>query len=119
MIYWPFVFDAIHDGLPQDPEIAALAQKGLHICASRIEKNESGFYYRHHGTWLMLRSCTRSALVLCAAARRGLVSLLPSCWKQTVEQVMQMLRYWSLEAKDIATHLELLEDLMAGFTEDG
>ncbi|KAF4769257.1 hypothetical protein HAV15_008782 [Penicillium sp. str.  len=117
MIYWPFVFDAIHEGLPHDPDLVAFARKGLHMYASRIESNEPGFYYRHHGTWLMLRSCTRSALVLCGAARRGLDTLLPHSWKNGVEQVMQMLRYWSSEAKDIASQLRILEDLMREVTE--
>ncbi|CAI7657757.1 unnamed protein product [Penicillium crustosum] len=99
MIYWPFVFDAIHEGLSHDPELVAFARKGLHMYASRIESNKPGFYYRHH-------------------ARRGLDTLLPHSWKNGVEQVMQMLRYWSSEAKDIASQLEILEDLMKDVTED-
>ncbi|KAJ5371741.1 hypothetical protein N7517_003747 [Penicillium concentricum] len=118
MVYWPFIFDAIHEGLPCDPELVEFTRKGLHICASRIGNNKAGFYYRHHGTWLMLRSCTRSALVLCGAARRGLVTLLPPRWKNGVEQVMQMLRYWSLEANDIASQLEILEDMIKDIPED-
>lgn len=118
MIYWPFIFDAIHEGLPHDPELVAFVRKGLHMYGSRIESNEAGFYYRHHGTWLMLRSCTRSALVLCGAARRGLVTLLPPNWRDGVGRVMQMLKYWSSEAKDIASQLEILEDLMRDVPED-
>lgn len=118
MIYWPFVFDAIHEGLPHNPKLAAFVRKGLHMHAWRIQKNEDGFYYRHHGKWLMLRSCTRSALVLCGAARRGLSQLLPTNWKNAVKQVMGMMSYWCLETKDVAAQLDLLQDLMEEFTDD-
>jgi hypothetical protein len=112
MIYWPFVVDAIHEKLISDPELEAFARKGLHLCVERIEKNESGFYHRHHGTWLMLRSCTRSALVLCGAALKDLKSLLPSDWKTVVEKVVHLLRYWRDEAKDVADRLEILQGLL-------
>lgn len=118
MMYWPFVVDAIHGTLPPDENSEDFALKGFRVCVRRIEKNEGGFYYRHHGTWLMLRSCTRSALVLTGAARLGLTTLLPAEWKAAVEKVMQMLQYWKDEAKDVADSLEVLEGLMKEIAEE-
>src|SRR6187402_3167342 len=64
MMYWPFVVDAIHGTLRPSPSSESFARKGFQLCVQRVDQNERGFYQRHHGTWLMLRSCTRSALVL-------------------------------------------------------
>lgn len=111
-MYWPFVVDALHGNLVPDEDSEEFALKGFRICVRRIEKNEGGFYYRHHGTWLMLRSCTRSSLVLTAAARLGLTTLLPAEWKAAVEKVMQMLQYWKDETKDVADSLDVLTGLM-------
>jgi hypothetical protein len=60
----------------------------------------------------MLRSCTRSALVLIAGAMQGLAALLPADWERAVEKVLVLLRYWKDEAEDVADRLELLEGLM-------
>lgn len=118
MIYWPFVVGAIHGSLSPDENSKDFALKGFRVCISRIEKNEGGFYHRHHGTWLMLRSCTRSALVLTGAARLGLTTLLPAEWKAAVEKVMQMLQYWKDETKHVADSLEVLEGLMKEIEEE-
>ncbi|KAF7718734.1 Fungal Zn(2)-Cys(6) binuclear cluster domain-containing protein [Penicillium ucsense] len=112
MMYWPFVVDALHGNLVPDKDWEEFALKGFRVCVRRIEKNEGGFYYRHHGTWLMLRSCTRSALVLTAAARHGLTTLLPAKWRAAVEKVTQMLQYWKDETKDVADSLDVLTGLM-------
>lgn len=111
-MYWPFVVDALHGNLVPDKDSEEFALKGFRVCVHRIEKNEGGFYYRHHGTWLMLRSCTRSALVLTAAARHGLTTLLPAKWRAAVEKVTQMLHYWKDETKDVAESLDVLTGLM-------
>ncbi|CAG8374194.1 unnamed protein product [Penicillium salamii] len=112
MMYWPFAVDALHGNLVPSEDLEDFALKGFRVCVRRIEKNEGGFYYRHHGTWLMLRSCTRSALVLTAAARLGLTKLLPVEWKAAVEKVMRMLQYWKDETKDVADALDVLTGLM-------
>jgi hypothetical protein len=114
MMYWPFVVDAIHGRLRNEPESESFTRKGFLLCVQRIEKNESGFYQRHHGTWLMLRSCTRSALVLVAAVRSGLNNLVAAEWQDAVGKVMQMLRYWRDEVKDVPDRLDILEGLMRG-----
>lgn len=112
MMYWPFIVDAVCGGPPDDADLALLARKGFQVSARRIEDNEAGFRHRHHGTWLMLRSCTRSALVLMAAARAGLQGMLPDGWRSSARKVVGMLRYWRDEVPDAACRLELLESLM-------
>lgn len=112
-MYWPFVVDAIHGNLGFDPASESFARKGFQLCVERIEKNESGFYHRHHGTWLMLRSCTRSALVLIGAVRSNKVkTLLPMEWETTVGKVIKMLRYWRDEVNDVPDRLNILEEQM-------
>jgi hypothetical protein len=114
MMYWSFVVRAIHGRLADDPDLRGqdFARKGLEICVRRIKENESGFRHRHHGTWLMLRSCTRSAFVLVAAARSGLPSILPPEWKASVTSVMELLQYWQEETLDAQDRLRTLEALM-------
>lgn len=108
-MYWPFVVDSIHG---RSCASVASARKGFQLCVERIERNEAGFYQRHHGTWLMLRSCTRSALVLIAGARSHASSLLPKNWEAAVQSTLQLLRYWREESGDVMDRLEILETLM-------
>ncbi|KAH7141544.1 hypothetical protein B0J13DRAFT_556988 [Dactylonectria estremocensis] len=112
MMYWPFMVDEIHGVLHVDPSARVFAQKGFEICVRRIKENESGFQHRHHGTWLMLRSCTRSALVLLAAARSSLDEMLPAEWRTCVTEVMELLRYWKDEVLDAASQLVILDELL-------
>ncbi|KAH8809201.1 hypothetical protein F5884DRAFT_396765 [Xylogone sp. PMI_703] len=119
MMYWPFVVDAIHGKL-RSATAESFARKGFVVCVQRIMKNESGFYHRHHGTWLMLRSCTRSALVLLAAARApGLRGLLPADWEIAVYKVTVMLNYWKEESRDVMDRLHIIEKLQAGLRQGG
>lgn len=114
MIYWLFIVDAVH-GKALGTAAESFARKGLNVCVQRIQKNDSGFYHRHHGTWLMLRSCTRSALVLLAAARcPTLRPLLPVDWELSVYKVIQMLTHWKDESRDVLDRLHIIEKLMAG-----
>lgn len=122
MMYWPFIvyavnYDAVerNDATIPKPMMDSFVQKALTICVERIEKNEEGFRYRHHGTWLMLRSCTRSAFVLLAAARiEKLTLLLPERWRYAIEKVIEMLRYWRRESRDVEDRLRLVELLLDG-----
>jgi hypothetical protein len=112
MMYWPFLVDAVH-GKFHGNVTHKFARKGFQICVERIQKNESGFYHRHHGTWLMLRSCTRSALVLLGAARLPeLSALLPVGWETAVYKVAMMLSYWKDESREIQDRLDILETLL-------
>jgi hypothetical protein len=116
MMYWPFVIEAVHGNLG-GADVHSFSRKGFLVCIDRIQKNESGFYHRHHGTWLMLRSCTRSALVLLAAARiPHLHSSLPIEWEMAVYKVFGMLNYWREDSRDVLDRLDILETLMRGVT---
>lgn len=109
MMYWSFIVDAVRGTLPEDAVSVSFARKGFQVSVQRIEDNETGFHHRHHGTWLMLRSCTRSALVLVAAARAGLDDLLPAEWKSSVAKVKDLLEYWKDEATDTKFRLQILD----------
>ena len=111
MMYWPFIADAINgDSDPLTPTTRDFTQKALNVCVERVQKNEPGFFYRHHGTWLMLRSCTRSGLVLLAASRSDKVRpLLPEGWKLAVGKMVEMLRFWRRESRDVEDRLRLVE----------
>ncbi|KAH7368176.1 C6 zinc finger domain-containing protein [Plectosphaerella cucumerina] len=71
MIYWPFLVAHI-DHLALEASIlapfTALAQKALDHHALRLAVNEPGYRHRHHGTFPMMQSCSRSALALLAVA---------------------------------------------------
>lgn len=111
-MYWPFVVDAVN-GTSRDGTTDTFVKKGLQLCVKRIEQNESGFYYRHHGTWLTMRSCTRSALVLLAARNSSdLWPFLPANWEAAVEKVMSLLRFWQDESRDAGDRFNILQTLM-------
>jgi hypothetical protein len=71
MLYWPFVDCAMSSlsSYNDTPLLAELANKGLQKHVDRINTNRPGFQHRHHGTFGMIVSCTRSALVLLAAGQ--------------------------------------------------
>lgn len=68
-IYFPYLLEAIAHAAPRNPATDEFVVRGLAMAAERIHKNRKGFRHRHHGVRLMLRSCTRSALLLVAASR--------------------------------------------------
>ncbi|KAH6618790.1 hypothetical protein C7974DRAFT_441275 [Boeremia exigua] len=125
ILYWPFVNRAIQSGLYGDisPVVQQLASKGLQIHVDRVDVNRPGFSHRHHGTFGMIKSCTRSALILLAAASsftayrheqapvRELACDLPSGWQRSVEDVIQLLEAWVHEAADLSTILAVLRQL--------
>lgn len=121
MMYWPFLTEIVLHGSggANSQAVQELAYKSLHICVKRIHKNEHGFFNRHHGTWLMLRSCTRSALVLIAARKDPvLMKLLPHDWEQAVIKVAGMLRFWKRESVDADDRLSVIERSMHGLRVD-
>ena len=110
-MYWHFVVEGIHGRVSSGNE--HFVQKGLKVCVDRIQQNKTGFYHRHHGTWLMLRSCTRSALVLLAAGRCvELAGFLSLGWKEAVLDVTRMLAFWKDESGDILEMLNVLQILL-------
>ena len=117
-MYWQYVVDAVHGRL-HGPNAELFLRKGLKVCVDRIQQNRKGFCHRHHGTWLMLRSCSRSAFVLMAAARCPELGLyLPMGWENAVMEVKKMLDLWKDESRDVSQVSAYLETLL-GSMNDG
>ncbi|KAJ5150917.1 uncharacterized protein N7482_010169 [Penicillium canariense] len=97
LISWPFVACVIA-GRPITRRARNWALRGLQSHLRRLSHNEPGFYYRHHGTWLMVRSSTRSLCLLLAVAQDPSAhDLLPEGWKEMALRTMDMLRFWQHE----------------------
>lgn len=112
-MYWQFVADAAHGRPRRGLNAELFLHKGLKVCVDRIRQNRKGFYHRHHGTWLMLRSCARSAFVLLAAERcEDLAPCLPMGWEEDVMDVARMLGLWKDESPDVCEMLNILEALL-------
>lgn len=111
VIYWPWLEMSMNRHL-RTPKIQTFVKKGLQISIDRIRTNKPGFHHRHHGTWLMIQSCTRSALILLAAMYcTETVHLVPEAWQGAVADVLEMLRFWQYVAPDAADRLLILEEL--------
>lgn len=127
ILYWPFVDWAIHNPLNQScsPTVVAFATKGLQKHVDRINTNRPGFQHRHHGTFGMIVSCTRSALVLLAAgqafANTASTSTQVSCpmpmgWEDAVQETIQLIASWEYEAPDLSRMVLILNDLWYHWT---
>ncbi|VUC27016.1 unnamed protein product [Clonostachys rosea] len=112
LISWPF----IHAFLMRNNESPIVRQwvlKGLAFHLERIEINKSGFYHRHHGTWLMARSSARSACILLAFANAPSASeLMPEAWRPGVVSVLDMLCHWQNEAGGFERAILVLQQLL-------
>ncbi|KAL3426962.1 C6 zinc finger domain-containing protein [Phlyctema vagabunda] len=121
-IYWPFVKHAMNSPLPASALDCEYLRKGLQICVDRIALNEPGFRHRHHGTWGLIRSCTRSAFVLLAAHFRGFSYLMPERWESAVCSNIDLLNFWCGEIKDADQWKEemvsLLQDIQTSVVEE-
>jgi hypothetical protein len=110
-MYWHFLVKAIHGRVHGTSN--NFLHKGLMVCVDRIQQNQTGFYNRHHGTWLMLRSCARSALVLLATERNvDLVCFLPIDWEGAVCDVSRMLEFWKHESNNIMGLINIVQTLL-------
>lgn len=119
-----------------------LSKEYLENAVRRIEANAEGLLHRHQGSWLTIRSCTRSALALLAmklhhqsesqkASYGNNVpddtrayhstpspvalqadSILPSRWKDAVILVISMLKAWETESHDIGQLRLVIEGLL-------
>jgi hypothetical protein len=112
-----------------------LAHEDLDNAVQRIKTNAEGFLHRHQGSWLMIRSCTRSALKLLGVRLKikeheeamvqrwdvwdhpnvdtSMASfVLPVGWMDAVVQVLEMLKIWEKESKDIVQLREVIEVLL-------
>ncbi|PKS08092.1 hypothetical protein jhhlp_005367 [Lomentospora prolificans] len=103
ILYWPFVmlyFSTRQSGvIPISLRARELAEKGLAIHVRRLHVNEPGFFYRHHGTWFMLRTCIRSCVILAEAA--FLACEMPRGWQMAVEQTIRLVSFWEEEIPDL------------------
>ncbi|KAK6337551.1 hypothetical protein TWF730_002948 [Orbilia blumenaviensis] len=137
MIYWPFVDAAIHFGSQgkvsgnegesgeNEKQFSELAYKGLKKHVERIRNDRCGYRHRHHGTLPMMRSNTRSALVLMAASFvltgrdwsttqckfdwRFSGLRMPDGWQEAVYEVLEVNKYWQNEAADAKWRIGILE----------
>ncbi|PON31058.1 hypothetical protein TGAM01_v200478 [Trichoderma gamsii] len=101
-LYWPFVMASISAHVarrPVKPAVADFAKRGLETHMHQVRVNKPGFHHRHHGSMFMIRACTRSALVLLAAARAGCG--MPTDWEDSVYKTVGMLAYWEDEDRDL------------------
>lgn len=119
-----------------------LSKEYLENAVRRIEANAEGLLHRHQGSWLTIRSCTRSALGLLAMKlhhqsesqkfRYGndvpedtgsfqsapspvslkADSILPSRWRAAVILVISMLKAWEPESPDIGQSRLVVEGLL-------
>jgi hypothetical protein len=119
----------LSDGL--SPVAVRLTREFLQNAVYRIEANREGFYHRHQGTWLLLRSASRSALQLLGMAikcqtesgTRGLARqeleawFLPDRWWEAVQMVLELLEYWSDEASDVERLGFVLKGLIQRYQE--
>ncbi|KAL3485754.1 hypothetical protein BJX62DRAFT_247308 [Aspergillus germanicus] len=105
LITWPVIVHAIAQhsdlslSLSLTPAQRSWLSKGVAAHLERLQINAPGFYHRHHGTWLMIRSSARSAYILSAVARSSAAvgNLLPSGWMAAVRETIDMLQFWSGE----------------------
>ncbi|KAK0125362.1 hypothetical protein ONS95_000616 [Cadophora gregata] len=97
LMYWPFVKHAINGG-QRDLASDDYVKKGLQIAADRNEINQPGFKHRHHGTYGMIRSVTRSTFVLLAARQSSrLQDFMPVDWFDLLPSVDHLLEFWEDE----------------------
>lgn len=112
--------------LPYSVTILRLAREYLDNAVYRIETNAEGLLHRHQGSWLTVRSCTRSALALLGAKLQSqedhsgvISSILPATWRDAVIQVLQMLTAWETESRDVLRLREIIEGLLSACYDDG
>lgn len=112
--------------------VTRLAGEYLENAVQRISTNAEGFLHRHQGSWLTIRSCTRSALALLGAKLKSqeemkdwavdglsdgesnnvIGAILPPRWKHAVLQVIEMLRAWEAESPDVRRLRVVLEGIL-------
>ncbi|KAH6681338.1 hypothetical protein B0J14DRAFT_613334 [Halenospora varia] len=113
MISWPFIYAVLNEQ-EDAPRVRHWAAKGFAFHLERLNINRPGYYHRHHGTWLMIRSSARSACILLAGAQSSFTAeLLPPNWQDAVEAAISMLRFWSHDCEGLAVTVDLLTCLLS------
>ena len=122
------LFPAVHAVVLRDPSevsqsILICARKALATAVDRITISSEGFWHRHQGTWLMIRTCSRSALQLLGVAMRAQKEgregrdvafandLLPDGWRESVASVIALVAYWEAESPELTRLLARLKEL--------
>lgn len=96
LLTWPFLHAAIHDSHHTSPVVERLSRDACYFHIQRLAINKPGYFHRHHGTWLMMRSSARSAcIVLATALTPHMAWFLPYRWTDTVLETVEMLEYWN------------------------
>lgn len=137
LVYWPFLafylgcLDAGEsfstDGGPVLANVVRLAQQALDHHLMRLVVNRPGFRHRHHGTIPMMRSCSRSALMLVATASllqreatagrstgtRMSYLRMPERWAAEVDGVIDLLAFWSTETQEFRQIHRVIEQAHA------
>ncbi|KAJ2896809.1 hypothetical protein MKZ38_005219 [Zalerion maritima] len=88
------------------PLTLQVARDALLNDVKRIEMCKEGFCHRHQGTWLMIRSCSRSAIRLLAVACKAkqvpsIWDIMPLGWVDRVRSVLLLIDYWQDESSDL------------------
>lgn len=126
VLYFPAVRALVSSNAPEElsPYVLKMAWEALRTSMERMAICREGFYHRHQGTWLMIRTCSRSALQLLGVAMslkrkslagRGedpLAAILPDGWRESVSSVTELLEYWQDESPDLVILLARLRQLL-------
>lgn len=101
------------NGGQRDPTSDEYVKKGLQVAANRIDTNQPGFKHRHHGTYGMIRSVTRSTFVLLAACHnRQFKDLMPVGWFDLLSRVDELLEFWEDEITSARSWREMMKVLI-------
>jgi hypothetical protein len=134
VVYYPAIRAVVCESLNElSPTLLKIAREALQNALERIALSKYGFWHRHQGTWLMIRTCSRSALYLLGVALRAkyerereprgrdrettmLAELLPDseAWRTAVLSVIHLIEYWkeeSIDMGDLLARLKHLHDL--------
>ncbi|PSN62348.1 hypothetical protein BS50DRAFT_561605 [Corynespora cassiicola Philippines] len=116
ILYIPFLEAVLAADVPHGEAVAVMetyARKALECCVGRMTGLHQRFTIRHHGTWLMLQTCMRSALLILAARVAGHSDLLPEGWGSAVSIAATALAYWKEESPDVQDRFDILRMLGA------
>lgn len=116
VLYIPFLEGALAKNLDHGEATAmlnTLAGKALQCCVKRMSRVEPGLRARHHGTWLALRTCMRSALMILAARSAERLDLLPERWESAVVTAASVLSQWQNESPDVKDRFTVIRSLSA------
>lgn len=120
VLYIPFLEGALHIASNVSDNAAVFdiyARKSMDNCVQRVvgDGSSAAAMTRHHGTWLLIRTWTRSALMVLATRTAGRLDLLPDRWQQPVIATISVLDAHKDFASDVADRLGLIRVLAEDF----